>query len=86
MDLDDWFKTLVEEQYDAECDDKAEWMERFHKTCQDTEDYCMECLECYDLFGSFKEAISNTVNWQDVHKYIHDYAKENPEQEKIQSS
>ena len=84
MDLEDFFMTLVEEEYDMRDSegDSEEWVKNFHNTEYDTADYCTEFLDNYN-FHNFppllKNAILGSVCWEKVWKYLHNYIKEQKE-------
>ena len=81
MDLEDFFMTLVEEEYDMRESegDSDEWVKNYHTTEHDTADYCTEFLDNYTFPPLLKNAILGTIEWEKIWKHLHNYIKEQKE-------
>jgi hypothetical protein len=74
MDLDDFFMTLLEEEYAIRCEmsdvEAIEWLDNYHKTEYDTEDYCTELLNNMTFNEMLKKAILQSVCWSKIWRHL----------------
>ena len=79
-DLQEYFMTLVEEEYDNqknEGDEEAmEWVNNYHKTEYDTADYCAEFLDNYVSNQILKEAMLGSIEWEKIWKFLMSYIED----------
>lgn len=81
MDLDDYFMTLVEEEYDCleSIYDRDGWIEKYHSTEYDTADYCTDFINGFRFPAPLINAILGSVCWEKVWKHLMEYHKEQQE-------